>query len=139
MRLHDRHTPSKLNFRPFLFIVRGWAGRSLAVASACDDRLNGSVSCLRRNHKAIFLKQQCVHQTYFSCQGVLLRLNCGSSSDSRDYRTAIHVFTSVFITECPEYCPSEQNPVVSALSLARLQLSGTSFLLLPVVLPLSVL
>ena len=139
MRLHDRHTLSKLNFRPFLFLVPGWAGRSLAVAPACGGRLNGSVSCLRRNHKAILLKQQCVHETYVSCQGVLQRLHRGSSSDRRDCRTAVHVFTSVFITECSEYCPSEQSPVVSSLSFARLQLSGTSFLLLPVVLPLSVL
>ena len=39
--------------------------------------------------------------------------------------------------ECSEYHPSEQRPVVSALSLTRLQLSGISSLFLSVILPLS--
>ena len=41
--------------------------------------------------------------------------------------------------ECSEYHPSEQSPVVSALSLTRLQLSGTNSLFLSAVLPLSAL
>ena len=41
--------------------------------------------------------------------------------------------------ECSEYHPSEQSPVVSALSLTRLQLSGTNSMFLSVILPLSVL
>ena len=41
--------------------------------------------------------------------------------------------------ECSEYHPSEQNPVVSALSLTRLQLSGTNSLFLSAILPLSAL
>ena len=41
--------------------------------------------------------------------------------------------------ECSEYHPSEQSPVVSALSLTRLQLSGTSSLFLSAILPLSAL
>ena len=39
--------------------------------------------------------------------------------------------------ECSEYHPSEQSPVVSALSLTRLQLSGTNSLFLSAILPLS--
>ena len=41
--------------------------------------------------------------------------------------------------ECSEYHPSEQSPVVSALSLTRLQLSGTNSLFLSAILPLSAL
>ena len=41
--------------------------------------------------------------------------------------------------ECSEYRLSQQSPVVSALSLTRLQTSGTSSLFLSVILPLSVL
>ena len=41
--------------------------------------------------------------------------------------------------ECSEYHPSEQSPVVSALSLTRLQLSGTNSLFLSDVLTLSAL
>ena len=41
--------------------------------------------------------------------------------------------------ECSEYHPSNQSPVVSALSLSRLQLSGTNSLFLPTILPLSAL
>ena len=41
--------------------------------------------------------------------------------------------------ECSEYHPSEQSPVVSALSLTRLQLSGTNSLFLSTILPLSAL
>ena len=39
--------------------------------------------------------------------------------------------------ECSEYHPSEQSPMASALSLTRLQLSGTNSLLLSTFLPLS--
>ena len=39
--------------------------------------------------------------------------------------------------ECSEYHPSEQSPVVSALSLTRLQLSRTNSLSLSAILPLS--
>ena len=39
--------------------------------------------------------------------------------------------------DCSEYHPSEQSPVVSALSLTRLQLSGTNSLFLSAILPLS--
>ena len=41
--------------------------------------------------------------------------------------------------ECSEYDPSKHRPVVSALSLTRLQLYGTNTLFLPVMLSLSVL
>ena len=41
--------------------------------------------------------------------------------------------------ECSKYRLSEQSPVVSALYLTRLQLSGTNSLFLFVILPLSVL
>ena len=41
--------------------------------------------------------------------------------------------------ECSEYHPSAQSPVVSALFLTRLHLSGTNSLFLSVILPLSVL
>ena len=41
--------------------------------------------------------------------------------------------------ECSEYHPSEQSHVVSALSLTRIQLSGTNSLFLSTVLPLSAL
>ena len=41
--------------------------------------------------------------------------------------------------ECSEYHPSEQSPVVSALSLTRLQLSGTNSLFLSAMPPLSAL
>ena len=39
--------------------------------------------------------------------------------------------------ECSEYHPSEQSPVVGALSLTRLRLSGTNSLFLSTILPLS--
>ena len=41
--------------------------------------------------------------------------------------------------ECSEYHPSEQSPVVSALSLTRLQLSGTNSLFLFAILPSALL
>ena len=41
--------------------------------------------------------------------------------------------------KCSEYYPSEQSPVDSALSLTRLQLSGTNSLFLSAILPLSAL
>ena len=41
--------------------------------------------------------------------------------------------------ECSEYHSSEQSPVVSTLSLTRLQLSGTNSLFLSAILPLSAL
>ena len=40
-------------------------------------------------------------------------------------------------SECSEYHPSEQSPVVSALSLTRLYLSGTNSLFLSAILPVS--
>ena len=42
-------------------------------------------------------------------------------------------------SKCSEYHPSEQSPVVSTLSLTRLQLSGTNSLFLSTILPLSAL
>ena len=41
--------------------------------------------------------------------------------------------------ECSVYHPSEESPVVSAVSLTRLRLSGADFLFLSVILSLSVL
>ena len=42
-------------------------------------------------------------------------------------------------SECSEHHPSEESPVVSAVSLTRLYLSGTDFPFLSVILSLSVL
>ena len=57
------------------------------------------------------------------------------------YKTRFRRFSIRLNTEYQnsEYDPSEQSPVVSALSLTRPQLSGTNSLFLFVILPLSVL
>ena len=69
-----------------------------------------------------------------------------SLSTSMCVHTPLHFFTllpgiSVLLQtpQYSEYHPSEQCPVVSALSLTRLQLSGTNSLFLSAILPLSAL
>ena len=80
-----------------------------------------NTSCLCFALRSFLIKSPSTFQNFFIC-----RLLPGSSA-------------LLQTPKCSEYHPSEQSPVVSALSLSKLQLSGTNSLFLSIVLPVSVL
>ena len=95
----------------------------------CPTITNSINSSLRIEYKLSLL--------CFSLRSFLIRL----PSTFQNFTFTLPPSSSTLLQtpECSEYHPSKQSHVVSALSLTRIQLSGTNSLFLSTVLPLSAL